>query len=83
MVEDEFDAVWSAQAAHHHGLTKQIRDEFRDRIFFQRPLRSVEPGPCTLDPERDSKLRDKRAPLALPIQQECRIPGTREFGVAA
>jgi CRISPR-associated endonuclease Csn1 len=73
MVEAEFDALWSAQAAHHQELTDQIRDDIRDKIFFQRPLRTVEPGPCTLDPERDPQRRDRRAPLALPIQQEFRI----------
>ena len=73
MVEAEFDALWSAQAKHHPGLTDEIRGALRDTIFWQRPLRAVEPGPCTLDDERDPKKRDRRAPLALPIQQEFRI----------
>ncbi len=73
MVEAEFDALWSAQARQHSGLTDEARDAIRDTIFWQRPLRPVEPGPCTLDPEPDPKKRDRRAPLALPIQQEFRI----------
>jgi CRISPR-associated endonuclease Csn1 len=73
MVEAEFGALWTAQARHYAGLTDEVRDAIRDTIFWQRPLRPVEPGPCTLDDEPDPKRRDRRAPLALPIQQEFRI----------
>jgi CRISPR-associated endonuclease Csn1 len=73
MVEAEFDALWTAQARYHTGLTEEIRDAIRETIFWQRPLRPIEPGPCTLDEERDPRRRDRRAPLALPIQQEFRI----------
>ncbi|TXL77613.1 type II CRISPR RNA-guided endonuclease Cas9 [Vineibacter terrae] len=73
MVEAEFDALWTAQAAHHPALTEEGRAAIRDAIFYQRPLRPVEPGPCTLDPEPDPHKRERRAPLALPLQQEFRI----------
>ncbi len=73
MIEGEFDALWTAQAVHHPELTETMRDELRDIVFYQRPLRPVDPGPCTLDPEEDLSKRDRRAPLALPIQQEFRI----------
>jgi len=73
MIEAEFDALWSAQSPHHAGLTDAARDEIRDIIFYQRPLRPVDPGPCILDPEQDLDKRDRRAPLALPIQQDFRI----------
>ncbi len=73
MVEAEFDALWAAQAMRHPDLSDSIRDAIRDVIFWQRPLKSVKPGPCALDPEPDPKKRDPRAPLALPIQQEFRI----------
>lgn len=73
MAEAEFGALWSTQALRHAGLTEEIRDAIRDTIFWQRPLRPIEPGPCTLDPEPDPKRRDRRAPLALPIQQEFHI----------
>lgn len=73
MIEDEFEALWTAQAAHQPGLTEAARDEIRDVIFYQRPLRPVDPGPCTLDPEADLDKRDRRAPLALPVQQDFRI----------
>ena len=73
MIEAEFDALWAAQLAHHPELTDAVRDELRDIVFYQRPLRPVDPGPCTLDPEEDLDKRDRRAPLALPIQQDFRI----------
>ncbi len=73
MIADEFHALWKAQAEHHAGLTDAIRDELADIVFHQRPLRPVDPGPCTLDPEKDLDKRDRRAPLALPIQQDFRI----------
>lgn len=73
MIEAEFDALWAAQTKHHAELTAAARDELRDIVFYQRPLRPVDPGPCTLDPEEDLDKRDRRAPLALPIQQDFRI----------
>ncbi|MBS0222784.1 MAG: type II CRISPR RNA-guided endonuclease Cas9 [Proteobacteria bacterium] len=73
MIEAEFDALWAAQAQHHPSLTETARAELRDIVFYQRPLRPVDPGPCTLDPEEDLDKRDRRAPLALPIQQDFRI----------
>ncbi len=66
MYRAEFEALWQAQAA-HHPLTDAARDEIRDIVFFQRPLKPVDPGKCALDPT------DRRAPLALPIVQHFRI----------
>ena len=73
MIEHEFDALWAAQASHHPELSDATRDEIKDTIFYQRPLRPVDPGPCMLDAEQDLDKRDRRAPLALPIQQDFRI----------
>lgn len=73
MVAAEFDALWSMQSKYDAALTEDLRAAIHRIIFYQRPLRPVEPGPCTLDPEHDPKKRDRRAPLALPIQQEFRI----------
>jgi CRISPR-associated endonuclease Csn1 len=73
MIEAEFSALWKAQATHHPELTPAACDAIRDAIFYQRPLRPVEAGPCTLDPEPDVHKRERRAPLALPVQQEFRI----------
>jgi CRISPR-associated endonuclease Csn1 len=67
MYEQEFDALWAAQARHHPELTDAARAELRDIMFYQRPLKPVDPGKCALDPT------DKRAPLALPIVQQFRI----------
>lgn len=63
MYEAEFDALWVAQKRFHPELSDQARDDIRDIVFFQRPLKPVDPGKCTLDPS------EKRAPLALPLAQ--------------
>lgn len=67
MYEHEFEKLWGAQAAYHPELTEALRAKLHHILFHQRPLRPVEPGPCSLDPT------DKRAPLALPIVQQFRI----------
>jgi CRISPR-associated endonuclease Csn1 len=73
MIAAEFTALWGAQVLHHRALTDETRAEIEDVVFFQRALKPVDPGPCTLDDEEDLKKRDRRAPLALPIQQDFRI----------
>lgn len=73
MIEAEFDTLWSSQSSHHRELTAAVHDEIKDIVFYQRPLRPVDPGPCMLDAEEDLDKRDRRAPLALPIQQDFRI----------
>ena len=41
MLEEEFDALWAAQTAHHPALlTEAARKDLRHRIFHQRPLRA-------------------------------------------
>lgn len=68
MIADEFDALWAAQVVHYPEiLTEAARADLRDTLLFQRPLRPVTPGRCTLEPE------DERAPWALPIAQRFRI----------
>lgn len=67
LVEEEFDALWAAQAAHHPELTDVAREEFRKIIFYQRDLKPVNPGRCTFEPE------ERRAPDALPVAQRFRI----------
>ena len=68
MVAEEFDGLWAAQAgfdpAHYTDLK---RDELRDILLHQRPLRPVRPGRCTLIPN------EERAALALPSTQRFRI----------
>ena len=68
MVAAEFDAVWAAQAEQNPMLyTDAARDALRDCLLYQRDLRPVRPGRCTLLPDED------RAPLALPTVQQFRI----------
>ncbi|MCW8208194.1 type II CRISPR RNA-guided endonuclease Cas9 [Verminephrobacter aporrectodeae subsp. tuberculatae] len=68
MIEQEFDALWAAQAALQPGLfTDAARVELKDTLLYQRKLRPVKPGRCTLLPE------EERAPLALPSTQRFRI----------
>jgi len=68
MVAEEFDELWKRQASHHPGLlTDAARDEIRDILFFQRALKPVRPGKCTLEPG------EERAPWALPLAQQFRI----------
>jgi CRISPR-associated endonuclease Csn1 len=68
MIEDEFDALWAAQAARNPAVfTEAARWRLKDTLLFQRRLRPVKPGRCTLLPE------EERAPLALPSTQRFRI----------
>lgn len=68
MIEHEFDALWSKQAEFNPVLfSEQARVELRDVLLFQRNLKPVKPGRCTLLSE------EERAPLALPTSQRFRI----------
>lgn len=68
MMEAEFDALWAKQAELNPGVFHEIaRAELKDCLLFQRPLKPVRPGRCTLMPE------EERAPQALPSQQRFRI----------
>ncbi len=68
MVADEFDRLWSAQAAFESTTFSDAkRDELRDILLHQRPLRPVRPGRCTLMPT------EERAALALPSTQRFRM----------
>ena len=67
MYESEFDAIRASQEP-LHDLSPEQWDELRDRIiFFQRPLKAVDPGWCQLE------HGEKRAAKALPIAQEFRM----------
>ncbi len=68
MVEAEFDAIWASQRRFHASLlTDEVQREIKDIILFQRPLRPVQPGRCTLEPDQE------RAPIALTSAQLLRI----------
>ncbi len=68
MIEAEFDVLWTAQSTFNPVLfNNTARDELKDALLFQRPLKPVIPGRCTLLPD------EMRAPLALPSTQRFRI----------
>lgn len=68
MVEEEFDALWDAQSRFDPTtFPEAARAELKDILFYQRPLRPVTPGRCTLIPS------ESRAAWALPSTQEFRI----------
>jgi CRISPR-associated endonuclease Csn1 len=68
MIEDEFDLLWSVQNKFNATLySDSAGAQLKDCLLFQRPLRPVRPGRCTLMPE------EERAPLALPSTQRFRI----------
>ena len=68
MVKDEFNALWAQQATYHPELlTDEKRDELRSVLLFQRDLKPVRSGRCTLEPD------DERAARALPLVQRFRI----------
>lgn len=67
LLEEEFDAIWTAQSDFAPSLTDAAREQLRGIIFHQRPLKPVDPGRCTLEPD------EPRAPMALPIAQRFRI----------
>lgn len=68
MVEAEFDALWEKQASFNpQQFNESARLALKDCLLYQRPLKPVKPGRCTLLPDQE------RAPLALPSQQRFRI----------
>lgn len=67
LVEDEFNRLWKAQEVYHSSLTPEVRDKIHNIIFYQRPLKPVTPGRCTLEPS------EYRCPRALPLAQLFRI----------
>lgn len=68
MIEAEFDWLWRAQTAHNPKLySTAAYEKIKHILLFQRPLKPVNPGRCTLMPELE------RAPLALPSVQRFRI----------
>ncbi|MFG6447509.1 type II CRISPR RNA-guided endonuclease Cas9 [Roseateles sp. BYS180W] len=67
MVAAEFDALWAKQAQLQPTLfPTEAGQRLKDVLLFQRNLRPVIPGRCTLLPD------EPRAPLALPSQQRFR-----------
>lgn len=67
MVEAELRAIRAAQARHHPDIAAEDWDAIIATILFQRPLRPVEVGQCTLLPG------EKRAYKAYPLFQRFRV----------
>ncbi len=70
MLEDEFNLIWSAQAAHHPTLlTDDLKKAAHQAIFFQRPLKSARHliGTCELEKRRP------RAPMCSLSAQRFRL----------
>lgn len=68
LMEEEFDAIWQAQAPHHPAvLTDEVYGRLREIIFYQRPLKAPRIGMCTLIPG------DERLPKAHPLFQRRRL----------
>lgn len=68
LLEEEFDAIWQAQAPYHPGvLTPQMHDRLFEIVFHQRPLRQPKVGTCTLVPG------EERLPKAHPLFQRRRL----------
>lgn len=68
LMEQEFDAIWDAQAPHHADvLTEEVYARLREIIFYQRPLKAPKIGKCTLVPG------DERLPKAHPLFQRRRL----------
>lgn len=67
-LENEFDAIWAAQAPHHPDvLTDERHDHLRRVMFFQRPLKRPKVGKCSFNPDED------RLAKAHPLFQEFRL----------
>ena len=68
MIKDEFDRIWTAQAAHHPDqMTDEAREAIRTAIFHQRPLKAPVIGRCTFNTD------EFRLPAAHPVAQAFRI----------
>lgn len=68
MIEHEFDALWAKQSSLNPALFNDAAGaELKRELLYQRKLKPVRPGRCTLLPDHE------RAPLALPSTQRFRI----------
>lgn len=52
MYEEELDAIWKEQKKHHAVLTSEVKEQIKQIIFHQRPLRlrADRLGTCSLEP---------------------------------
>ena len=68
LYNDEFQKIWRKQSAHHPDvMTDALKKEVEHHIFFQRPLRPQDRGPCQYMPKEVRTFR------AMPSFQRYRI----------
>jgi CRISPR-associated endonuclease Csn1 len=68
MFEQEFEAVWNAQAAFHPDTLRQtLKQNVHSLLFHQRPIQAGKPGMCELEPGCP------RAPMATLAAQRFRM----------
>lgn len=68
LIEEEFDAIWEAQALHHPNvLTSEVHDRLFEIVFHQRPLKAPQVGTCTF------VSGERRLPKAHPLFQRRRL----------
>jgi CRISPR-associated endonuclease Csn1 len=68
MLEEEFEAIWDAQARHHpDALTPENEKRLFEVIFHQRPLKQPKIGKCSL------LGNEERLPKAHPLFQQRRL----------
>lgn len=68
LLEEEFNAIWEAQAPHHpDALSENVHDRLFEIVFHQRPLKRPKVGTCTLLPG------EERLPKAHPLFQRRRL----------
>ncbi len=68
MLENEFNAIWSAQARHYPDALSEERREHLFRVmFFQRPLKRPEIGKCSFN------SNEERLPKCHPLFQQFRL----------
>jgi len=71
MIRDEFSLLWEVQEQLNPNLfTSAKRQQIADVIFYQRNLRPVRPGRCTLEPELDRSARALASSQRFRIYQE-------------
>lgn len=68
MMEEEFELLWESQRRFDPKLfNEEVKEKLRFTVFYQRPLKPVDPGRCTFFPE------EKRASEALPIVRKFKL----------
>ncbi|WP_417271109.1 type II CRISPR RNA-guided endonuclease Cas9 [Celeribacter sp.] len=68
-LEEEFEQLWNAQAAHHSELTDELKAQVFEKIFRQRPLKEPEVGKCLFSGYNEISSDERRLPKAHPLTQ--------------